>query len=95
MARGVQGACLETLERVTEAIESYQRARDVFAYEHGHAHPRTATAMRNLSRARTHRFDFKVQWAPRAPTACPPSLVADAGKKKKKKGAKKGGKKKK
>ncbi|KAJ1490251.1 hypothetical protein T484DRAFT_3369180 [Baffinella frigidus] len=54
------GACFEMLDRVTEAIESFQRARDVFAYEHGLSHPRTATVMRNLARVKNRRFDFKV-----------------------------------
>ena len=81
--------CYDMLNRVTEAVESFQKAKDVFTYEYGLAHPRTSTALRNLSRIRHRRLDFAVKFEPRKPTPCPAVLVAAAGKKKK---GKKGGK---
>lgn len=81
------GACYDMLNRVTEAIESYAKGADVFRFEFGLTHPRTATAMRNLARAKQRRFDFQVSFATRHPTPCPATLL---GKEKKKKG-KKGG----
>jgi hypothetical protein len=88
--------CYDMLDRVTEAVESFQKAKDVFSYEYGLTHPRTSTVLRNLTRIRQRRLDFSVKFQPRKPTTCPPALVGDGKKKKKgKKGGKKGGKKKK
>ena len=89
------GCCYDMLDRVTEAIESFQKAQDVFSYEYGLTHPRTGTVMRNLSRIRQRRLDFAVKFQPRKPTPCPKVLAAAPKKKKGKKGGKKGGKKKK
>uniref|UniRef100_A0A7S0M762 Kinesin light chain n=1 Tax=Cryptomonas curvata TaxID=233186 RepID=A0A7S0M762_9CRYP len=87
------GVCYDMLDRVTEAAESYERAGDVFRFEFGLTHPRTAVVMRNLSKVRQRRLDFRVTFAPRAATACPAAIAGGAGKKKKKKGKKgKGGK---
>ena len=97
----LQPACTQYTElsgpphRVTEAIESYQKASDVFQYEFGLAHPRSSTVMRNLSRVKQRTFDFHVSFAPRKPTPCPAVLVGGAKSKKKGKGKKGGGKKKK
>ena len=43
---------LLTSGRVTEALESFLKAKDVFVYEFGFVHPRTSTVMRNLERIR-------------------------------------------
>ena len=69
------------------------QAKDVFSYEYGHTHPRTALVMRNLSRVRQRRMDFTIKFKPPQPTPCPAVLAGDGKKKKKgKKGGKKGGK---
>merc|ERR1719409_1056922 len=87
------GCCYDMLNRVTEAVESFQKAKDVFSYEYGHTHPRTALVMRNLSRVRQRRMDFTIKFKPPQPTPCPAVLAGDGKKKKKgKKGGKKGGK---
>uniref|UniRef100_A0A7S0W2T5 Uncharacterized protein n=1 Tax=Hemiselmis tepida TaxID=464990 RepID=A0A7S0W2T5_9CRYP len=86
------GACYDLLDRVTEATESYGKARDVFQFEFGLTHPRTATAMRNLGRVKQRRFDFHVSFAQRHPTPCPAKLLGGEKKKKGKKGKKGGGK---
>lgn len=78
--------------RVTEAIESYSKGCDVFRFEFGLTHPRTATAMRNLTKVKQRRFDFHVSFATRKPTPCPAKLLGGDKKKKGKKGGKKGGK---
>lgn len=78
--------------RVTEAIESYSKGCDVFRFEFGLTHPRTATAMRNLAKVKQRRFDFHVSFATRKPTPCPAKLLGGDKKKKGKKGGKKGGK---
>ena len=44
------------LDRVTEAAESFGKAKDVFSYEYGLTHPRTSIAVRNLSRIRQRRL---------------------------------------
>ncbi len=86
---------ISSVYRVTEAIESFQKASDVFQFEFGIGHPRSATVMRNLTRVRQRNFDFQVSFAPRKPTPCPAILVGAAKSKKKGKGKKGGGKKKK
>lgn len=91
------GCCYDLLNRVTEAVESFQKAKDVFSYEYGLTHPRTAAVLRNLSRIRQRKLDFSIKFDVRKPTPCPAVLAGGGGKKKKgKKGGKKGkGKKKK
>ena len=78
-------------------MESFQKAKDVFSYEYGLTHPRTAAVLRNLSRIRQRKLDFSIKFDVRKPTPCPAVLAGGGGKKKKgKKGGKKGkGKKKK
>jgi len=88
--------CYDMLDRVTEAVESFQKAKDVFTYEYGLTHPRTTTVLRNLSRIRQRRLDFSIKFEPRKPTPCAAVLAGGDGKKKKSaKGGKGKGKKKK
>lgn len=39
-------------------MESFGKAKDVFSYEYGLTHPRTAIVIRNLARVRQRRLDF-------------------------------------
>mmetsp|Transcript_10625 Transcript_10625/g.35558 ORF Transcript_10625/g.35558 Transcript_10625/m.35558 type:complete len:965 (-) Transcript_10625:237-3131(-) len=65
------GACHDMLDQVTEALESFLKAKDVFVYEFGFVHPRTSTVMRNLERIRSRKLDFKIGFVERKPTLCP------------------------